>query len=196
MNRLKPFASLEQIFRYLIRGADPQQAFDLSDMPSAAAAIEAFERCQASGADEAELVERAGLLLAELLSAIRNLGDDEPTSGERPQRYSERIVRWLEACYAEPFDLERLAADLHLTKAYVSRIFRMETGSSITDYLIARRIKQACRLLRTTDLPVERIGQEVGLPNASYFTQLFKRTVGTTPLRYRTGASWNEGKKG
>ncbi|WP_039790620.1 helix-turn-helix domain-containing protein, partial [Paenibacillus riograndensis] len=51
--------------------------------------------------------------------------------------------------------------------------------------LTARRIKQACRLLSTTDMPVEQIGIAVGFPNASYFNQLFKRVLGTTPLKYR-----------
>jgi len=67
----------------------------------------------------------------------------------------------------------------------VSRIFRQETGSSITDYLTARRIKQACRLLQTTSLPVDRVGIEVGLPNMSYFIQLFKKVTGVTPLKFR-----------
>ncbi|MNI97083.1 Arabinose operon regulatory protein [compost metagenome] len=74
---------------------------------------------------------------------------------------------------------------MHLSKSYVSRIFHQETGSRLVDYLTARRIKQACRLLSTTDLPVERIGITVGFPNASYFNQLFKKSLGTTPLKYR-----------
>jgi len=67
----------------------------------------------------------------------------------------------------------------------VSRIFRQETGSSITDYVKARRIKQACRLLETTELPVERIGILSGFESPSYFIQLFKRMIGMTPLKYR-----------
>jgi YesN/AraC family two-component response regulator len=94
-------------------------------------------------------------------------------------------MRWIEEHYREEISLETLAEETHLSKFYVSRIFREETGSSITDYLTARRIKQACRLLQTTDLSVEQIGIRVGYPNASYFIQLFKKVVGVTPLKYR-----------
>jgi AraC-like DNA-binding protein len=107
------------------------------------------------------------------------------TQNNRALRYSEKIMKWIDAHYAEEASLEQLAEELHLSKFYVSRVFRQETGSSITDYLTARRIKQACRLLQTTTLPVEQIGIQVGLPDGSYFIQLFKKVVGTTPLKYR-----------
>ncbi|MFD2878690.1 helix-turn-helix domain-containing protein [Paenibacillus rhizoplanae] len=66
--------------------------------------------------------------------------------------------------------------------------FHQETGGRLVDYLTARRLKQACRLLETTDLTVERIGRTVGFPNSSYFNQLFKRVLGLSPLQYRKGS--------
>jgi transcriptional regulator GlxA family with amidase domain len=40
-------------------------------------------------------------------------------------------------------------------------------------------------LLNTTDLSVEQIGIKVGIPNASYFNQIFKGLIKMTPLKYR-----------
>jgi AraC-like DNA-binding protein len=94
-------------------------------------------------------------------------------------------MNWLEARHTDEFDLGQLADELHLSKYYISRVFREETGSSITEYLTARRIMQACRLLETTALTVEQIGAEVGLPNTSHFILTFKKAVGLTPLKYR-----------
>ncbi|WP_181873078.1 helix-turn-helix domain-containing protein [Fontibacillus phaseoli] len=54
--------------------------------------------------------------------------------------------------------LDRLAEVTHLSKYYGSRIFGQETGYSITDYLQVRRVKHACRLLKTTELSVQQIG--------------------------------------
>lgn len=104
---------------------------------------------------------------------------------KRPLRYAEIVMRWIEEHYAEEAVMEQLAATTHLTPNYLSRVFRQETGSSITDYLIARRIRQACRLLETTDLSVEHIGQQLGYANTSYFIHLFKKETGLTPLKYR-----------
>jgi AraC-like DNA-binding protein len=103
----------------------------------------------------------------------------------RKLRYSEAVMRWIEEHFHERVSMDRLAGELHLSKNYLSRVFREETGSSITDYLTARRIKHACRLLETTDESVDRIGSDVGFENSSYFIHLFKRVVGMTPLKYR-----------
>jgi AraC-like DNA-binding protein len=111
--------------------------------------------------------------------------DNREEELRRPRRYSEAAMRWVEEHYAEEFRLERLADELHLSRYYLSRLFRQETGSAITDYVTARRMKQACMLLETTELSVDQIGFRVGIPNVSYFIQLFKRVVGTTPLKYR-----------
>jgi AraC-like DNA-binding protein len=89
------------------------------------------------------------------------------------------IMRWVVEHYAEEVSLDRLAEFVHLSKFYASRIFRNETESSIGQYLTVRRIRQACRLLQTTDLSVEQIGIQVGLPSPPYFIQLFKKAIGT-----------------
>jgi AraC-like DNA-binding protein len=103
----------------------------------------------------------------------------------RPNRHSESIMAWVEAHYHEAFTLTQLADALHLTKTYISRVFREETGSNLMEYVTARRIRQACWLLHNTDLPVEHIGEKVGFPNFSYFCQVFKKNVGTSPNRSR-----------
>jgi YesN/AraC family two-component response regulator len=129
------------------------------------------------------------ITLIQLLSCLHDLQKEteEPALRitTRSYRYSEMIMQWVEQHYTEEFNLEQLAEVLHLSKFYVSRVFRQETGESITDYMTARRVKQACRLLQNTSLSVEAIGCKVGLPNSSYFFQLFKRNIGMSPLQYR-----------
>ncbi|MFV2051139.1 helix-turn-helix transcriptional regulator, partial [Metabacillus sp. YM-086] len=58
-------------------------------------------------------------------------------------------------------------------------------GSSLTEYLTIRRIKQACQLLQMTNKPIEFIGENLGFGSVSYFIQVFKKMVGTTPHQYR-----------
>jgi AraC-like DNA-binding protein len=106
----------------------------------------------------------------------------------RPERYAEKIMQWVEEHYTEPFNLEELARDLHLSRHHVSHLFRTATGSSITDYVIARRIRQACWLLKTELISVEHIGSSVGIPHFSYFCRLFKRITGVTPKQYRNSS--------
>lgn len=137
--------------------------------------------------EEAEITETFAARLLSLFDTIRiNLTTKklfQPTSTSR--RYSERIMEWLEDHMEEPFKLDVLSAHLHLTKHHVSRLFRAETGSSIQEYLISRRIRQACWLIHTTDLSIESVATNVGLTNTSYFCQVFKERIGCSPLKYR-----------
>jgi len=132
-------------------------------------------------------------LLLHLLEAMLFTHDDQATNNleveqYRPFSYSEQAMNWVEEHYTEDFQLDDIAQSLHLSKYYLSRLFQRETGGSLSEYIIARRIKQACRLLYTTMLSVEQIAVKVGYPNTSYFIRIFKKVMGTTPLQYRQHA--------
>ena len=103
----------------------------------------------------------------------------------RIDQYTEKIMAWIEQNYHKEFKLEELCNLLHLSSYHICHLFHNATGTSISDYLAARRIRQACWLLKSTSLPIHRIALEVGLTNTSYFSSLFKRLVGMTPMKYR-----------
>lgn len=180
---MRHFPARQNRFRELLHGQSAEQAFDLAgDAAFMENTLAQFARGTENGNETNR--EEITVLLLKLLDFAKPSADGAP-GPVRPARYSETIMQWIERHYAEHVTLERIAEELHLSKFYVSRVFRQETGSSLTDYLTARRIKQACRLLQTTALPVDLIGDGVGMPNVSYFIQAFKKVVGTTPLKYR-----------
>lgn len=186
---LRPFPKRHARFHKLWQGQGIRTVFDMLEETGRLEAIfESYGNLDARRREyDAEEITMLLLQLMGSIGAVRS-GEDLQAAGpslERKTRYSEQIMQWIEAHYAEEVTLEQLAERLHLSKYYVSRVFHEETGSHITDYLTARRIKQACRLLQTTVYSVERIGMDVGYPNASYFINMFKRVVGTTPLKYR-----------
>ena len=186
-NLLQGFSKRKSLFSALWQGSNTYCGFDLGERTEAMEWIyRNYNECRNKSQEED--AEDITLLLLQLLSCLET-GDHSLTGAEerRNLRYSEQIMNWIEEHYQEEVNLEQLAAETHLSKSYVSRVFHQETGGRLVDYLTARRLKQACRLLGTTDMPVEQIGIEVGFPNASYFNQLFKRVLGTTPLKYRKG---------
>lgn len=184
-NLLQGFARRKSIFTGLWQGQNTLCGFDLSGSADAAEWIYSnYNRCRASAMEED--TEEITMLLLQLLSCFGTGENPLIQPKERRRlRYSEQIMNWIEEHYQEEVNLEQLAAETHLSKSYISRVFHQETGGRLVDYLTARRIKQACRLLSTTDMPVEQIGIAVGFPNAPYFNQLFKRVLGITPLKYR-----------
>jgi AraC-like DNA-binding protein len=184
---LRQFPRRSELLTLLWKSPSAKRAFELSEQAGSIddALAQYDEACSAGLGTH---MEEIGFLFLQLLSSMQRSSRPVGTAGTaelRPQRYSEKIMNWLEARHTDEFDLGQLADELHLSKYYISRIFREETGSSITEYLTARRIMQACRLLETTALTVEQIGAEVGLPNTSHFILTFKKAVGLTPLKYR-----------
>lgn len=96
-----------------------------------------------------------------------------------------RIMQWLEEHYSEKFQLDDLANAMGLSRSYTSRIFRQQTGGSLHEYLLTRRIKKSCDLLRGTALSVSAIAQKVGFVEMTYYITCFKKMLGQTPLQYR-----------
>lgn len=182
---LAAFPILHDMYKRLRQGLVAEQGLDMSGASGELdAACRAFEESRLAGAPSAAS-EQAAIYALKLLSLMERTALPAREREVKPLRHSERVMAWIERHYGEPFRLESLADELHMSKAYLSRLFRQETGSSITGYLTARRIQQACSLLQTSDQPVEVIAEQVGLGSPSYFIQLFKRFMGVTPHQYR-----------
>ncbi|WP_336758192.1 AraC family transcriptional regulator [Paenibacillus sp. USHLN196] len=127
------------------------------------------------------------IFLLQMLSLLQTYEPQDSliSSGYRQPQYAEQIMQWIERNFSHSFELSRLAEELHISKSYASRMFKKETGSTITEYLLARRIKQACHLLETTSQPIDVIASALGFNTAAYFIAQFKQIYRTTPLQYR-----------
>lgn len=97
----------------------------------------------------------------------------------------QEVKNYLEQHFAEKVTLDELAKAFYINKFYLTRIFKEQFGMSINSYLCRLRITQAKKLLRFTDLPIEKIGPECGIPDANYFSRTFKKVEGMTPGEYR-----------
>ncbi|WP_438444402.1 response regulator [Gorillibacterium sp. sgz5001074] len=113
---------------------------------------------------------------------------EETPQVERGQEHYvvERIRYFLEKEYDKPFDLEKLALRVDLSPSYVSKLFRQETGTTVTDYLIALRVEKAKQfLLDFPELKNYEIAGMVGYSDPVYFNKLFKKMAGVTPKEYK-----------
>lgn len=87
--------------------------------------------------------------------------------------------------YSEDISRNSLTDIFYLDPDYASKLFKKETGISFKNYIISKRIEVAKNLLSTTDLPINTVADNVGYGNYSYFTRLFKKVTGMTPIEYR-----------
>ena len=94
-------------------------------------------------------------------------------------------IRYVESHFREPIGVKEIARHVHLTPAYLSRLFRKAMGMTFVEYLASRRIAEAKELLRTTSMSMSHIAFEVGYSHQSYFGRKFKQLAGQPPLLYR-----------
>lgn len=87
--------------------------------------------------------------------------------------------------FAKPLQISQLAAESGLSERSFQRRFRAATGQSALDYLNTLRLRTARELLQQSNLAVADIAQTTGISEPSYFSRLFKRQYGETPVEYR-----------
>lgn len=103
----------------------------------------------------------------------------------RLRRVRDRIDRE----YAQPLDVEALAAGAHMSAGHLSREFRRAFGESPYSYLMTRRIERAMALLRRGDLSVTEVCFAVGCQSLGTFSTRFTELVGMPPSTYRREAT-------
>ena len=80
----------------------------------------------------------------------------------------------------------KLASVCGLSEAYLSRLFKLETGTTISDYISECKITTAQNMLVDSDYSPTKISAALAFPSQSYFTSVFRKRTGMTPLQYRT----------
>ncbi|AIQ44346.1 helix-turn-helix domain-containing protein [Paenibacillus sp. FSL R5-0912] len=96
-----------------------------------------------------------------------------------------KIRQYIRSRLSEEITRDELAAHVYLNPAYLSRLFKKETGLSMSDVIIQERLQKAKQLLEETELKITDIAEQVGYTSLGSFSNLFKRMVGVTPQHYR-----------
>jgi len=87
--------------------------------------------------------------------------------------------------YAEPLDLDALAAEARLSKYHFLRCFSATYGRTPAVYLTERRIERAQDLLRATNLTVTEVCHTVGFSSLGSFSSRFRAVVGESPSEFQ-----------
>lgn len=92
---------------------------------------------------------------------------------------------WVRQNLAAPLTVEDMAAHAGWASGSFTRKFTAEAGMTPLRWLNDQRIAEACRLLETTDLPVQAVASRTGLGTTANFRLHFARKFNTTPSTYR-----------
>ena len=101
------------------------------------------------------------------------------------QEVATKAIAYMKVHFKEPINLEFIAEKCGLSTSYFSRKFKEQTGENYIDVLTDIRIREAQKLLGTTDMSIMEIIEEVGYCDDKHFRKLFSKVTGLKPTEYR-----------
>ncbi len=125
------------------------------------------------------LRKRRDFLAEKLMSALRKR--------EGGGDMCKRIIGYFNENYQHSISLQEIANFVNMSPSYVSHLYKKSSGESLIDTLTRIRLQNAKKLLtdKNQNLKIYEISDRVGLENPRYFSQLFKKVIGCTPVEYR-----------
>ncbi len=169
-NSLLTFISLSA--RAAIRGGmTPEMAYTISD--SYAEKIEEIDQMS-------ELARIADQMFEEYIRKVHDLKNTK-TCSETIQAIKDHIDLHIE----EDISLSSLSAISGYSDYYLSRRFKKETGTSINRYIAEKKITQAKTYLLSDDLSIREIAEKLHFASETYFSTVFKKMTGKSPVEYR-----------
>ena len=126
-------------------------------------------------------IRSAGLLtqlLAELGRAVN--------PNQKMDNFVATLVERIQAAPSADININAYAAECGFSRSHFDCLFRTQIGLPPHQYLLSQRLKEASWLLRHTALSVSEIAAQVGFADAFYFSRLYKKKYGHSPIAERT----------
>lgn len=186
---------LEKLLQEYLNVYLPRQVYVLRKQTVLSVMLDALEQAAQIGGADAVAECREGLKAADLpdefATAMQNALSVLQIIQNRSQKESsrknvEQIREYIDRNFANPdMGLALLSQEFSMSSAYLSRFIKAELGAGILDYVNKRRVEEARRLLKETNMTVKQIAETVGYISDITFIRVFKQYEGTTPGKYR-----------
>lgn len=129
------------------------------------------------------LIGHLNQLLAALVQEFPNESLKEAST--LAKTYVHHAIKIIHSQYNSPVKVSAIAEKLALSRSYLYKIFKQETGYSIKDYIVQVKMNHACQLLANPDLSITEIANSVGYQDPLTFSSAFKNQYHQSPSDYR-----------
>ena len=99
----------------------------------------------------------------------------------------DKAKEYIENHLSENFDISVMCAELNISRTRLYELFRQECSMGVSSYLRRRRMHKAKKLLKETDLPIWEVSARVGFEDYNYFSRVYKKIYGKSPIKIRKG---------
>lgn len=125
------------------------------------------------------------LYIQELLVLLYRYRKESSANINASDRIVYVISEYISNNFEQEITLEKLGQQFAISESYLSRKFKSVSGMGLNEYVTYVRIANAERMLKETMMSVTEIAEKCGFNGSNYFSSVFKRTKGITPLVYR-----------
>ena len=101
------------------------------------------------------------------------------------QTLTDQVILFIRENRNQHITSEDICRQFYCSRSHMSTQFNKETGKTIREYINELRIADGKKLLKETTLSVTEIAFLIGFDSSNYFSQIFKKQVGMSPLKYR-----------
>ena len=105
--------------------------------------------------------------------------------GGNPSRLVLDVTNYIQHHISEPIRAEGIAKAQFISRPYLSKKFKEETGQSLTDFILSEKTEEAKRLLRYSEKPLTAISTYLAFSSPSHFSRVFRQYAGMLPREYR-----------
>lgn len=95
------------------------------------------------------------------------------------------IDKWIEDNLAAPISVTIICNEFDISKNKLYAIWKNRFNMTIGDYILAKRMKRAKKLLLQSDDKINVICEKIGIPDYNYFSKVFKKYYDTSPSKFR-----------
>ncbi len=128
-------------------------------------------------------------IIQEVLVFLYNICyNDNSTQNLKDKTYWEivsAVVQYVNEHIGENLSLEVFSKLVNYSPYYVSRVFRKQTGITLSQYIITKRIDLAKTQLSSNEKPITEISRDLGFENYNHFYRTFLHYTGQSPSDYR-----------
>ena len=140
--------------------------------------------------DSADMLEVRGnmcFLLSHMIRkyTVMQLGDTVYSGHVNKLNRVNETINYMNNNYDKPLSTKALAATVHLSEGYFCQIFKEVTGKTAMEYLNGLRVDKAEKMLKKTEMAVTEIAYCCGFEDANYFSRIYKKYKGVSPLNTR-----------
>lgn len=125
------------------------------------------------------------MMLCILVLLQQMIDNNKKRSPMEKFKLSEQVQAYIDQHFVEDLSLELLGNIFYVSTYHLAHVFKKETGYTLKQYILRRRIGEAQSLLVDTDVNVGEIAHLIGFEDVAHFSKMFQKYVGMAPSDYR-----------